>query len=347
MCRRNGIPNPKSTRPKCAAGFSLVELLAVITIVGILISLLLPAVQAAREAARRTQCANNLKQLGLALHGYHAAHECFPPAGISYGWCSHPPDGDKTVLNANGLMMLLPYLEQTPLYDKYDQKQCACNLTYGSEAGTNATGTLAGDAVASGNAAVESVRLSVFSCPSDDGDPYTPADEEYYCIKLGSGFRGAKTNYDFSYGVDPGGTIFSWDISCNSWSRVDPSYRRMFGENSCCRMADVKDGASNTIAMAETTYMVWNGMCPAWGYRGFCMEGVDVTPGINLWSWPPYISDPIPGQLRSWAEAGSLHPGGAHVLLADGSVHYLSENTDTTILAKLSAIADGQVVTVP
>ena len=144
------------------------------------------------------QCGNNLKQIGLALHGYHAAYICFPPAGIGYGWCSYPTE--KYILNASGLMMLLPYLEQTGMYNAYDQNHCACDLTVGfppSSANT-ATGQLMGDPVTDGNAKVVSMPLAVYTCPSDAGDPLEPI-SPYYGIKNGnSTYRSAKTNYDFS-----------------------------------------------------------------------------------------------------------------------------------------------------
>ena len=321
-------------------GFTLVELLVVIAIIGILIALLLPAVQAAREAARGMQCANNLKQLGLALHGYHSAARHFPPAGASYGWCDQTQGaGDQGILNASGLTMLLPYLEQGSLYDTYDHNQCASAFMY------NSTGTLRGnDPVTSGNAEVISTRPPVFSCPSDNGDPYLP-DDAYYGIQPESGYKGVKTNYDFS--------VNGVGFYCNGWSRDPPSVQRMFGENSDCRISDVRDGTSNTIAMAETTYEVCNGFCSAWGYRGWVMKGVDAEGswgyGINAWANPidPYCNIPIHGRLGSWGHVGSLHPGGARVLLADGSVHFMDENTDVVILRQLSAMADGDVVAIP
>ena len=104
--------------------FTLVELLVVIAIIGILVALLLPAIQAAREAARRTECTNKMKQLGVAIHNYHDTHKQFPPAGINYGWAgagvTNPITGQ--ILNVSGWSMTLPFLEQQQLYDQYDFK---------------------------------------------------------------------------------------------------------------------------------------------------------------------------------------------------------------------------------
>jgi len=245
-------------------------------------------------------------------------------------------------MNSNGLMMLLPYLEQHPLYDDYDQTQCACNLMHGNTGccgPCTAVGVLAGDAVASGNAAVVSTRLAVFDCPSDTGRPLQSPNSTHYGIKPGSGYQGAKTNYDFST---------SNSYSCNAWTGENPARRRMFGENSHTRVADVLDGTSSTFAVAETLYEVYNGECAGWGYRAWVMVGIDVGRyGINRWEWPGIIANPRIGQLRSWAHMGSLHPSGAHAMMADGSVRFLTETTDSVVLERLSTMAGGEVGALP
>src|SRR5579872_733773 len=110
---------------KYSRGFTLIELLVVIAIIAVLIALLVPAVQQVRESANRTQCTNNLKQLGVALHNYHDANNRFPPAGKNYGWCYEPVGSAQAtatnpVYNLNGLVLLLPYLEQEGAYNHYN-----------------------------------------------------------------------------------------------------------------------------------------------------------------------------------------------------------------------------------
>src|SRR5262245_17816415 len=114
MTRRNPFP------PRQA--FTLIELLVVIAIIAVLIGLLLPAVQKVREAANRMSCSNNRKTLGLALHNYQSTHQRFPPAGKSYGWCNTQPGfaPDPTTLNLNGLMLLLPYVEQENVFQRWN-----------------------------------------------------------------------------------------------------------------------------------------------------------------------------------------------------------------------------------
>ena len=124
----------------------------------------------------------------------------------------------------------------------------------------------------------------------------------------------------------------------------------MFGQDSVCRLADVRNGASNTIAFGETLHNVYNGNCAAWGYRAWVMTGVDFgDEGINVWldagTWGPYRG--VPGTLIMWGRAGSMHPGGHHAMMADGSIHFLNEYTNLTVLQLLSTMADGQAIAVP
>ena len=323
-------------------GFTLIELLVVIAIIAILIGLLLPAVQKVREAAGRIRCQNNLKQIGLAIHNYEAAYRRLPPGGKGYGWCRYPdPHGDRQIYNLNGLLLLLPFLEQTSLYNRYDPNSCVMNCMEGNTGccpPVASVGTLQGEAVASGNAAVVATPVAVFRCPSDRGDPGLPARNQYYGISTASDLRGAKTNYDFS-------AYLNYD--CNVWRRMSGATRRMFGENSTTRFADVADGLSNTIMVAETTLDVYNGRCSAWGYRGWVMVGIDVANGGGINRWDFTGTDPQPGRLGSWGRCGSLHPGGANVLLGDGSTRFLRETADRVVLDRLCAMADGAVTIFP
>ena len=310
------------------------ELLVVIAIIGVLIALLLPAVQAAREAARRMHCTNNMKQLGIALQSFHAARNKFPFAGADYGWCQYPDlGGSSQIRNWNGLVFLLPYLEQQTVYDRFDQNHPAANTIVGNEgccAPTASRGTLIGDAVASGNAKLSTEILSIFLCPSDTGGINLPTEGIY---AVAPGISGTKTNYDFSTALN---------YECKYWQRQPETEWRMFGENTHFRDKDVIDGLSNTIAMAETMRTIYNGHTSAWAYRGWVMVGIDIGRNlINVYTWPGVIKDPDPSQLRSFACAGSNHGSGANMLFADGSIHYFADDTAPSTLESLSAMADG------
>jgi len=262
----------------------------------------------------------------MALHNYHAVRKRFVPGGMDYGWCQHPDNGGaETIRNGNGLLLLLPYLEQQTLYDQFDQNHAAYNATEGNNdccSPTTSLGVLLGDAVTSGNIEVAKQRLAIFNCPSDIGEPFLST--------------GAKTNYDFST---------SKAFTCAHWSRVDSDKQRMFGENSTTRAANVTDGLSHTFAMAETLRDVYNGWATAWSYRTWVMVGLDLGQNeINEWQAAP---DPRRSQLTNWGHAGSLHGDGIHVLMADGSTHYLSDSTDPIVLERLAAMADDQVVSLP
>jgi len=327
--------------------FTLIELLVVIAIIAILIGLLLPAVQKVRAAAARLSCGNNLHQLGIALHSYHDANGMLPPAGRGYGWCIvSPPDpitgrslyqGDAQVYNLNGLSLLLPYIEQANLDARFNHAEAmsvqktgyCCNYV------GNTSGALLGNPVTNGNAALMATRIPVLLCPADSGNPMQGTSSAY---GPGGSFDGAKTNYDFITSTN--------DFNCNCWKVTSPSARTMFGENSTARLSDVTDGTSSTFAFGETTLEVYNGRTASWGYRGWVMTGVDLRYGINNWDFSP-VAPPVYGRLGSWGRAGSLHAGGANFCLADGSVRFVSETTNVTLLTRLGYMADGNVVSVP
>lgn len=317
-------------------GFTLIELLVVIAIIAILIALLLPAVQQAREAARRSQCKNNMKQLGLALHNYHDTVNTFPPSALGRCKAQLPA---SNLLNTNGFVLLLPYIEQSALYNKYNFNTPGTTWDSGQNQVDASPGP---DPVTTGNAAVVKTILQAFLCPSDPGSTVQASTGTNYGISAtNTGTGGAKTTYDF--------VVYGLSNPCpENWMTAAPNTiatRRMFGENSRCRIGDITDGTSNTVAIAETTLEVHNGRGNCWGYRGWVMSGVDLAVNtINNWEYTPTNPPIIIGRLGSWSRPGSLHTGGMHILLADGSVRFLSENVDTTTRKNLSFMADGQVL---
>lgn len=324
--RINSSP-PTSGPWRSRQGFTLIELLVVIAIIAVLIALLLPAVQQAREAARRSQCKNNLKQVGLALHNYHGTHGVFPAVGYAKGQCDSGT-GDDLVLNASGWTMLLPFLELGNLYEQYDPTQPAGHCIRGANAGT-----LAGDAVASGNAQVVSTPVNVLICPSENQGHFAVTGSSNYSITAATDLEGALTSYDFS-------TYYAAYNDCNV--ELGINNRPMFNDNTATRIADVTDGTSNTVAVSETRMGVANGDPPAWGYRGWVMWGIDIHwRGINTTTRSGTDYAPM---LGDWGSAGSMHVGGCHMLLADGSVQFISESVNRNTLLYLSRMSDGEVV---
>ncbi len=331
-------------------GFTLVELLVVIAIIGVLVALLLPAIQSAREAARRSQCQNNVKQLGVAMFNYHDTYKVFPPGGLDYGWSGGggTEPANKTVKNLNGLVLLLPYMEQQTLHSQLDFRQAFSHVGPAPQTQSNivpSTRPIAGNAAASGNAAVLREIVPAFVCPSDRMEMIRLGTTGVYAILNGSGVAAAKTNYDFSgYRSD------YWTF--NDWGTMSPLVKRMFGENSDTSTASVTDGTSNTVAIGETCHWVANGSCPAWGFRGWVMTGVDVGVGINVFDIPPTYTwvnpkEPILGRLRDWGMVGSAHPGGANLCMGDASIRFVSENTDRTVLLAIATMAGTESVQVP
>ncbi|WP_166828450.1 DUF1559 domain-containing protein [Thalassoroseus pseudoceratinae] len=295
------------------SGFTLIELLVVIAIIAILIALLLPAVQQAREAARRTQCKNNLKQLGLALHNYHDTHRIFPPSAMNPGESGSAawiPSGQ--IRNHTGYMFILPFLEQNNLHEQID---------FG-----RATGQADWESVGGGEyQPVTEQKVAVFQCPSDTDfdNPHNYTTQNMYT---------AQNAYRASYG------FVSWttEYSMNKY-KITSGAESAFGFNGAARIADLADGTTNTLLMIETPLRKTStSYGPYWNMYTHTHVIVP-SYGINK---PYSATNPLQYAWR----AGSAHPGGCQALLGDGSTVFLSENMDQTTLNSMVSIAKGEVI---
>ncbi|NLF69212.1 MAG: DUF1559 domain-containing protein [Candidatus Anammoximicrobium sp.] len=272
-------------------GFTLVELLVVIAIIGILVALLLPAIQAAREAARRTQCNNNLKQIGVALHNYHDTYKKFPPGTIDrHGWLS--------------TAFLLPFVEQTSLYDQLNIDK-PMNLT---------------------DATTLSLVRSVvpgYLCPSSmEMDPTQNTKAVY---NNGTNYRIGVSNYlavtgtmDLRCNSQADGLF--WDNSGVNMAHILDGTSNTFAFT---ERATNPKYPSYWIggAWAGSTIQVY-AASPTWYCGNYGYEGIRWYMVATRYSWS-IINSPNWGYGPS-----SGHPGGCHFLLADGAVRFVSENID-------------------
>ncbi|RLT06020.1 MAG: DUF1559 domain-containing protein [Planctomycetota bacterium] len=300
-------------------GFTLIELLVVIAIIAILIALLLPAVQQAREAARRSQCKNNLKQIGLAQHNYHDTCKMFTPSTVNPGSnlsSSFVPAGQ--VRNHTGYLYMLPHMDAAPLFKKID-----FNLATG-KADWLAIGG-GGDQVV-----VQNTAVGVFVCPSELNydSHHTYATQNMYTItaaqRVSYGFVHETTEYD-SYA----GRI---------WTRNLNASRSVFGINASAGTAHIKDGTSSTFMLIETPFqkqnVAYGPFLAAYTHTHFI---IPTTYGINKPWTPP---NPLP---YAWG-AGSQHTGGCHAVMADGAVRFINQTLHPTVVAALVSIAQRDVV---
>jgi len=300
-------------------GFTLIELLVVIAIIAILIALLLPAVQQAREAARRSTCKNNFKQIGLALHNYHDTHLVFPYAEMSGIGQTGLVAG--ALKNQNGLVTLLPFLDQAALYNTLDFSQ-----KFGDYEGGSAP-TLPAPPAA--HLAASEINIAAFTCPSDDG-PQKPTDGQHYGCGQ-SPHQSSRSSYQFN--------VTDSTHYQRLWSPKPRRARSAFGGNSNCSIRLITDGTSNTVLMAETVFDCRSGNVSPWACVQHAGTGVDLPRGINVWTAG------VPMQLNQYAtNASSAHAGGLHVLLGDGGVRFISQSINSVTLRNLSYIADSQIL---
>lgn len=307
-------------------GFTLIELLVVIAIIAILIALLLPAVQQAREAARRTQCRNNMKQLGLALHNYHDTHNIFPPGVVNPGVAAsnntslpYVADCANQCRNIPFTLMLLPFIDQAPLYN-----QLNFSLPMGS-AQRSGTGPTANQ-----GATFTTVSSAAFQCPSDVpySDPLDIAGTAHYAVN-----KGRRTSYWFP--------AINRLEDRNAFYRGDTSAdKAMFGNNGAALIRDVVDGTTNTMMLCETPFKKnYVGYGPYWNTWNYT-SGVEFGQVINNKAGCGGGSGGCP---YAWG-GGSAHDGGMHVTLADGSSRFVSQNIDFNLLRALVTIGKRETV---
>jgi prepilin-type N-terminal cleavage/methylation domain-containing protein/prepilin-type processing-associated H-X9-DG protein len=302
--------------------FTLIELLVVVAIIGVLIALLLPAVQAAREAARRIQCTNNLKQLALAAHNYESTHRVYPPGQIKIAFPTMPRfRGFSLYVN------LLPFLDQQPLYDRWNF----------SDPLSNADGTTANT----------SIVLQSLLCPSDI-IPTNPVSSgsRWYAIASYGGNGGSQSHPPASLSSD--GIFHATGPAAPGFSQVRP--------------AEVRDGLSNTFFFGERNHLdpnydtffaagwttepmwQWGWWAPSGGNFGLSDVTMSTLAPINYKLAFGFENRPPDASTQAGfatydtlrvCSFGSQHPGGANFAMADGSVRFLK---DTTAMATLRAL---------
>ncbi|WP_145373534.1 DUF1559 family PulG-like putative transporter [Maioricimonas rarisocia] len=318
------------------SGFTLIELLVVIAIIAILVALLLPAVQQAREAARRSQCKNNLKQLGLALHNYHDTHGTFP-LNYTRQWGNPDPlDG----MSASWLVGILPYVDQAPLYNQVD-------FNFGIRNDPRSPDPDSVEPVSPSNGWIAQQTVPVFLCPSDGNDDVLAGRANYggqWGVNNYKAVAGA--NWQWGAWQVTSGIHAStrWGISGNGLDAGNGLVFRGNGRPCANGMEDVTDGTSNTLAIGEAV--------PEWCTHTWWwwFNGVTATTAIPLNARPVCAGAAgLPDEIglrncaTDWPNNYSFyskHPGGGHFAMTDGAIRFVSDNIDIDLYRSLATIAN-------
>ncbi len=292
-------------------GFTLVELLVVIAIIGVMVGLLLPAVQAAREAARRMSCSNNMKNIGLSLHNYHDTANRFPIGQQMRGHFDGNPMSAEGGTGFGWAAALLPYLEQGNQSAQFDFRYPAP------------------ENVITRNMLMCQTPLAVFSCPSDNKPPTRT--QGAIIDSATSSYQGAASSYQGfagqAVGVNPPAGRFN-GVFCRD------------NRNQTVGFRDIKDGTTNQIIVAEVKWEMNNGLVnnariyAATAIATYASAGTNalMVNGEATMNWTQPQGNPNPMNT-----AGSYHPGGAQFALADGSVRFISESIQHTATAWINA----------
>jgi prepilin-type N-terminal cleavage/methylation domain-containing protein len=348
--------------PPRSRGFTLIELLVVIAIIGILVALLLPAVQQARESARRTECKNHLKQIGLALHNYHDTHRVLPfGKGPSYSNLPSIPVYARWSQHA----LILPYIDQAPLYNSIDFSFAPATPGMGGVVPFMAPYANPGGQ----NTAASQAFISVFICPSD--------------VSAGTGSQGwpGQNNYT----GNQGGWLCDRSDAPGGASDKAPAEVQtgVFYYLSRCGFRDVTDGLSQTCFFSEklrgngspdpvtdmfliadqptadATFNTCNSINPLTATPLTSKWGFSWVMGENCCTQHNHLATPnantcggtgFSGGMTNMAmqvPPSSRHEGGVHVMMGDGSVHFCSENVDLSLWRAIGTRRSGEVVSLP
>jgi len=325
-------------------GFTLIELLVVIAVIGILVALLLPAVQQARAAARRASCKSNLRQIGIALHNYYETHSILPPASVrnvipSNTWTGYPakrPPAKFADQHGSILVLLLPFIDQEALYNSHDFSGVSVNGT-----------------TTSGSATRYQVPdiISLYLCPSDPWGPRSSNNKvAFHNYSASRGGLASRTGNPWCPCLNP---YWSFRQKATGSNGV-PGVFNQSSKSRAIRLKEISDGLSTTIffgeVLPECSQVVGGGWASPGNGNGWtgtlipinydtCTRSAGDNPGGTNGDCEKYCNRSTESGFRS------RHSGGAHFLLGDGSVRFFDENIDHTTYQDLGGKADGHVVT--